>query len=277
MRFYTNVQMVGDHFLVRGYENGRHFATREKFYPTLFVPSNKETKYKTLEGDYVESIDPGTVRDCREFIKKYDGVQNFKVYGNDRYIYQYISEMYPEEVKFDKDLIKIFTVDIECSAENGFPDIENPVEELLAITVKNQSNKQIITWGVGDFHTDRVDVTYVKCKDEKQLMFEFMNFWMKNYPDVITGWNTKFFDLPYLMNRIILIAGDKVANKISPWGLFQREVILARGRPKTIYDIKGITNLDYLDLYQWFSISDPLQRHPFSGLVHSAGELLHTP
>ena len=84
MRFYTNVQMVGDHFLVRGYENGRHFATREKFYPTLFVPSNKKTKYKTLEGDYVESIEPGTVRDCREFIKKYDGVENFKIYGNER-------------------------------------------------------------------------------------------------------------------------------------------------------------------------------------------------
>ena len=60
MRFYTNVQMVGDHFLVRGYENGRHFATREKFYPTLFVPSNKKTKYKTLEGEYVESVEPGT-------------------------------------------------------------------------------------------------------------------------------------------------------------------------------------------------------------------------
>ena len=53
MRFYTNVQMVGDNFLVRGYENGKHFATREKFYPTLFVSSNKKTKYKTLEGEHV--------------------------------------------------------------------------------------------------------------------------------------------------------------------------------------------------------------------------------
>ena len=56
MRFYTNVQMVGDNFLVRGVENGKHFATREKFYPTLFVPSKNKTKYKTLEGEYVESI-----------------------------------------------------------------------------------------------------------------------------------------------------------------------------------------------------------------------------
>ena len=120
MRFYTNVQMVGDHFLVRGYENGKHFMTREKFYPTLFIPSNKKTKYKTLEGDYVESIQPGTVRECREFIKRYSEVKNFKVYGNDRYIYQYISEMYPEdEIKFDTNKIKISTIDIEVKSENG--------------------------------------------------------------------------------------------------------------------------------------------------------------
>ena len=113
MRFYTNVQMVGDNFLVRGVENGKHFATREKFYPTLFVSSQKKTKYKTLEGDYVESVEPGSVRDCREFIKKYDGVENFKIYGNDRYIYQYISEKYPEdEIKFDTNHIKITTIDI---------------------------------------------------------------------------------------------------------------------------------------------------------------------
>ena len=103
MRFYTNVQMVGDNFLVRGYEDGRHFMTREKFYPTLFVNSKRETRYKTLEGDCVEAIQPGSVRDCREFIKKYDGVQGFKIYGNERFIYQYISDKYPqEEIKFDE-------------------------------------------------------------------------------------------------------------------------------------------------------------------------------
>ena len=44
MRFYTNVQMVGDNFLVRGYEDGKHFATREKFYPTLFVDSKRKNQ-----------------------------------------------------------------------------------------------------------------------------------------------------------------------------------------------------------------------------------------
>ena len=51
MRFYTNVQLVGNNFLVRGYENGKHFMTRETFSPTLFVPSKRKTKYKTLTGE----------------------------------------------------------------------------------------------------------------------------------------------------------------------------------------------------------------------------------
>ena len=126
-----------------------------------------------------------------------------------RYQYQYISNEYPEDVQFDKDAIKIFTVDIECSAESGFPAVENPIEELLAITVKNQSNKQIITWGTGEFKTDRPDVTYISCKSEKSLIMEFMKFWIKNYPDVITGWNTKFFDIPYLFIRIRNLLDEK--------------------------------------------------------------------
>ena len=149
MRFYTNVQLVGDNFLVRGVENGKHFATREKFYPTLFVSSKKKTKYKTLEGEYVESVEPGTVRECREFIKKYEGVENFKIYGNDRYIYQYISDNYPEdEIKFDTRHIKITTIDIEVASENGFPDVESAAEEVLLITLQDYSTKQIRTWGL---------------------------------------------------------------------------------------------------------------------------------
>ena len=152
MRFYTNVQLVGDNFLVRGYENGKHFMTRETFSPTLFVPAKKKTKYKTLTGESVEPINPGSVRDCREFFKKYDGVQNFDVFGNDRYIYQYISEMYPEpEIKFDISKIKLTTLDIEVKSENGFPDVESAAEEILLISIQDYTTKQIRTWGQGQF------------------------------------------------------------------------------------------------------------------------------
>ena len=101
-RFYTNVQMVGNQMLVRGYENGRTFINRENFQPTLYVPSKKKSKYKTLSGDFVEPINPGSIKDCREFIKKYENLEGFEIFGQERFIYQYISDMYPEDhVEFD--------------------------------------------------------------------------------------------------------------------------------------------------------------------------------
>ena len=256
MRFYTNVQMVGDHFLVRGYENGRHFATREKFYPTLFIPSNKKTKYKTLEGDYVESIEPGTVRDCREFIKKYDGVENFKIYGNERYIYQYISEMYPEEeVKFDTTKIKISTIDIEVKTENGFPDVESAAEEVLLITVQDYTTKQIRTWGQGPFNNKQENVIYKGFRTEYELLNDFISWWMieTNTPEVVTGWNSELYDMPYLVRRIDRILGEKLMKRLSPWGLVTERETIIMGRKHISYDVGGVTQLDYLNLYKKFT------------------------
>ena len=256
MRFYTNVQMVGDHFLVRGYENGRHFATREKFYPTLFIPANKKTKYKTLEGDYVESVEPGTVRDCRDFIKKYEGVENFKIYGNDRYIYQYISEMYPEEeIKFDTSKIKIATLDIEVASENGFPDVESAAEEVLLITIQDYATKQIRTWGRGPFNNKQKNVIYKGFRTEHELLNDFINWWMieDNTPEVVTGWNSELYDIPYLVRRIDRILGEKLMKRMSPWGLVtERETFIA-GRKHISYDVGGVTQLDYLNLYKKFT------------------------
>ena len=248
--------MVGDHFLVRGYENGRHFATREKFYPTLFVPSNKKTKYKTLEGDYVESIEPGTVRDCREFIKKYDGVENFKIYGNERYIYQYLSEMYPEEeVKFDTTKIKISTIDIEVKTENGFPDVESAAEEVLLITVQDYTTKQIRTWGQGPFNNKQENVIYKGFRTEYELLNDFISWWMieTNTPEVVTGWNSELYDMPYLVRRIDRILGEKLMKRLSPWGLVTERETIIMGRKHISYDVGGVTQLDYLNLYKKFT------------------------
>jgi hypothetical protein len=139
--FYTNVQLIGNQFLVRGVENGKRFENRDEFFPTLYVNSKKESKYKNLSGENVEPIRPGTVRDCREFYKKYENVDGFDIYGNDRYVYQYISEKYPEdEIKFDISKIKLVTLDIEVGSESGFPDVESCIEEILAISVQDLYN-----------------------------------------------------------------------------------------------------------------------------------------
>ena len=256
MRFYTNVQMVGDHFLVRGHENGKHFMTREKFNPTLFVPSNNKTKYKTLSGEYVEEIQPGTVRDCREFIKKYEGVENFSIYGNDRYIYQYISDRYPgDEIKFDTKKIKISTIDIETASENGFPDVESAAEEVLLITVQDYASKQIRTWGKGNFANKQKNVIYKGFQTEYELLTDFINWWMveENCPEVVTGWNSEFYDIPYLVRRIDRVLGEKLMKRMSPWGLVTEKETFVMGRKQISYDVGGITQLDYLMLYKKFT------------------------
>jgi len=251
MNFYKNVVEHRGKLLIRGIHDGQDYKEKIDFGPTLYSLTQEHSQYKTLDGKNLKPIEFSDIRAARQFRKDFS-TPNSPVYGLERYHYQYINNEHPEKIEWDKDLIKIYTVDIETTCEGGFPNVEDPQEELLAITVKNQSNKQILTWGVGDFVTDRPDVTYVKCKHEKELMFEFMKFWMKNYPDVITGWNTKFFDVPYLMARITEVAGPKIADKMSPWSLVNKGEVVTHGRPQTTYELVGIANLDYLDLYKWF-------------------------
>ena len=257
MRFYTNVQMVGDNFLVRGYEDGKHFAIREKFYPTLFVDSpQKKTNYKTLNGDHVAKIKPGTVRESRDFIKKYSEVQNFNVYGNERFIYQYISDNYPEEeLKFDIEKIKLATIDIEVKSEYGFPDVESCAEEILLITIQDYTTKEIITWGQGPFKLKQGNHYYKQFNNEFDLLSDFINWWMieENTPEVITGWNSKLYDIPYMCRRIERILGEKLMKRMSPWGLVTEEETFIAGRKHISYDIGGVSQLDYLDLYKKFT------------------------
>ena len=251
MNFYKNVIVHRGKLLIRGVLNGEDYSEKLDFSPTLYALTQEESEYKTLQGQNLKPIEFSSIANARKF-KKECATENSPIFGLDRFQYQYIGKEYPNQIEWSREHIKIFSLDIETTCENGFPDVENPTEELLCITIKNQMNKQIITWGVGDFHTDRTDITYVKCKSENHLMMEFMKFWLKNYPDVITGWNTKFFDVPYLMSRIRLIAGDKVINKMSPWKLIERKEIFYRGKEQTVYELFGIVNLDYLELYRLF-------------------------
>ena len=220
MRFYTNVQLFGNTFLVRGYENGKYFEDRDSEYrPTLFLPDPaKKFKYKTLEGECVAPIKPGFVRDCREHYEKYKDIENFKTYGNDRYVSQYISDKYPEdEIKFDMSQIKLITLDIEVKSENGFPDPESAAEEILLISIQDYNTKEIITWGVNPFVNKQKNVEYIECGTEQILLSRFIDYWDSNTPDVVTGWNVKLYDIPYLTGRLVKVLGEKEMRKLSPW------------------------------------------------------------
>ena len=255
MEFYTSVHPIGDRIFIRGVENGKRYQRKLDFSPTLYVTSKKPSKWKTLEGTFVDEVNPGTIKDTREFIKRYEGVQGFDVFGNSNYAYQYISDNYSHDVNWDMEQIKVFTIDIETATENGFPDIRAANEEVLLITVKELATKRIITFGSKTYVNPREDVIYVNCKDEHNLLTQFLEFWTKSYPDVITGWNTDFFDMPYLIRRIERELGDGESNKMSPWGYVNERKTFIKGSEEIHYDIVGIAQLDYLELYKKYTYS----------------------
>jgi len=240
--------------LVRGYENGYHYSRKIEFFPTLYVSSkNLESKWRTLDGAVVDEIKPGTVKETRDFVDRYKDVSGFQVYGNTNYIHQYLSDNYKNDIQWDMDVIKVATIDIETATEQGFPDIKTANEEILLITVKDLKSKAVVTFGARSFNNTRADVTYHQCTDEQHLLREFITWWSGNYPDIITGWNSTFFDTPYLLKRIQRELGTPYAAKMSPWGLISERKVTLFGNEQIAFDLQGISQLDYLDLYKKFT------------------------
>ena len=254
MNFYTNVLQWGNNLLVRAVINDKRENFRVRYSPTLYAPVEKQTPYKNLDGGYVNDLTFSTMKEAREWVDSHKS-QPELIYGNTQYPYTYIADTYKGKVDWDLDKLLIVTIDIEVQCENGFPSPELAEEELLSITIKNHQSKRIVVWGIGDFETDREDVTYIKCESEVHLLKEFLVFWQKYHPDIVTGWNSEFFDIPYVCNRIKKLFGEDELKRLSPWGGVKDREIYRMGRNHQIYDIQGIAALDYFDLYRKFTYS----------------------
>ena len=257
MQFYTNVQQWGNSIMVRGVDDrGERVMQRHKdFSPTLFVKSHKPSKWSTIDGEFVDEIAPGSIKESKEFLERYRDVENFKVYGQTQFQYQWISDNFIDqnEIMFDLDKISILSLDIETETENGFPNIETANEKILLITVRESLTGKYITWGTKKYErvTEGIpDVEYRYFEQEYAMLKNFVRYIQEVKPDVITGWNTKFFDIPYIVNRIERVVGEDHVRYISPWKIVKGGKVTIQGREQQYYDIFGIAGLDYLDLFK---------------------------
>ena len=253
MNFYTNVLQWGNQLFVRAVVNGERQNFKIKYRPTLYSPvPGRETGYKTLDGVSVLPTEFDSIKEAKDWVSSHKN-QPELVYGNTQFAYNYIADTYKGDVKWDLDKLLMVTIDIEVQCENGFPSPTEAEEEMLSITIKNHQNKKIVVWGIGKFETDREDVTYIECESEVHLFKEFLIFWEKHQPDIITGWNSEFFDIPYLCNRIIKLFGEDELKRLSPWGSVQEREVFKMGRNHQTYNIQGVAALDYFDLYRKFT------------------------
>jgi len=250
--YYTNVASLGNTIYYRGIKNGRRVKLKVAYTPTLFLPSNKPTDYKNLEGEYLEPMKFENIREARDFIKRYEEVKNFRIYGNNSFAYSFIADEFKGMIDWKIEDLSIAVIDIEVGSENGFPDPYQATEPITAICVKYM-NGMTYVWGCGDYNNERDDVTYIKCRDEYDLCKKFLDFWHENAPDVISGWNIKFFDIPYLVNRFQKLFDEDVYKKLSPWSLINSRNVIVNNKNFVAYDMIGISVLDYIELYRWYA------------------------
>jgi DNA polymerase elongation subunit (family B) len=280
MQYYTNVSRYGNQILLRGYDHGRRIEKKIKYQPILFTSTNLETSWKSLDGKPVGVANAGkkfdSMRDATEYVKANQGVSGKKIYGNTKYIPAFINDYYPGNIDFNRSKINVATIDIEVQSDDGFPEPEKADHKVTAICMKSNIGDTYYVWGLGDYDVEQSYmkdnlVIYRKFDREDDLLINFINHWssQQHSPDVVTGWNSRFFDIPYLVNRIHRMLGEEYVKKLSPWGLVDRQDVTKMGRTQTAYELKGISQLDYLDLFKKFGYSyGPQETYKLDHIAH---------
>jgi DNA polymerase elongation subunit (family B) len=100
-------------------------------------------------------------------------------------------------------------------------------------------------------------VVYVKCATENELLLRFLAHWStpSHMPDVVTGWNMRTFDIPYIVNRCRRILDEDKIKLLSPWGRVEEKQVTMMKKQTQLYDIIGVSQIDYLDLFKKFGYS----------------------
>ena len=256
MDFYTSVEKLGNNILYVGYEDNVRIRKQIKYQPTVFVPTKKKTSYKTLLGIPVAPVKPGGMKETKDFIEN-NTVSNQKIHGNTDFVAQFISDKFPEACEFDRNKVNSTYIDIEVQSDKGFPQPDEARYPVTAITIKNNINNTFVVWGLGDYDVSKSiikgnRIEYNKCSNEKELLTKFLSHWSANVPDVISGWNVKYFDMPYLINRVRILFNDDATKKFSIHKIKPRKS--QSKYEDNYYTIYGTTVLDYLQLFKKFSL-----------------------
>ena len=227
-KFYTSVERYGQNILWRGYENGKQFSKKVKFQPTLFTNGKKDvtdTKYRSLATD--KPLVPHQLDGMKEgknFVERYKDVHGLEIAGNTNYVSQFIQEKYPDEIKFDASLINIVSFDIEVDIANGYPNINEADKEITSIAYKSSKSADYHLLGRKDYDKSKTlldlhpdNIHFMKFDSEEALLKRFKELWINRYPDIITGWNVEYFDIKYIIARMIRLFGEEWVKDLSPW------------------------------------------------------------
>lgn len=259
--FYTNVICEHGQIYYRGISAGQRVVKKYNYNPKLYIKSNRNTGWKTLKGDPLEEQVFNSISEARNFVKKYKEVPNFRIFGNQRYEYGFISDAHPGAMDVDYSKIVVANIDIEVMSNQGFPQPDRADHPITAITVSMGGIYHVYGYGSIVFTNNDPKVIYQHFENEIQLLQKFLDDWDVFMPDIVTGWNIEIFDIPYLVNRIAKLMDEDQALRLSPWKRINHRTIKQGDREDGTYDILGIGIIDYIQLYKKYSMRSSMENY----------------
>lgn len=258
--FYMNVYPYRNNILVSGYKNGiKKFKVISDYKPFVLRETNNVTSYKNLDNNNLEKIEFTDINHFQNFLRQNEDIANWKIFGTNSLKTQWIASNFPDKINANYSIVRKVFIDIETCCEFGFPDPNIAPEPINAITYYDSVLNKYFVLTNKEYGTVKItddDCLLIQCENEKELLLKLITIWTTNYPDILSGWNSEKFDIPYIVGRIKQILGNSFANKLSPFGLIvEKEIPLMGGKKTKTYKIIGVNDLDYLDLYKTFSYS----------------------
>lgn len=269
--YYTYYKQRGNKILTR-YKKPNDPTTYQKvvdFYkPKLYQTTTQESEWKSIYDKNLKPIEFDSINAAKDFAEKYKNVPAFGLNGNSDYANQFIIELCDgKQPEYEEQNIRIGFVDIEVHAPE-FPKPEDVKYPVNAITIYDSVAKKFYTFGLEyegcggiDFSNlpddlkeeiKGLDIEYFPFSNENDLLRSFLQHIQETNYDIVSGWNSEGFDVPYIINRCFKLFGEKFTKgMLSPFGeIRSREMLTNYGKRQTVFNITGLSHLDYMALYR---------------------------
>ena len=237
-------------------ENGERIVKKAPFKPYFYIETNLD-KTDALS-IFNTKLKKKEFRNSFERNKAAQDGAIKRLYHNIQVEQQYLIDTFKDEYskpEFTKNPLKVCFLDIEVFSPDEFPEAKDAKHPINLITIYDNLSQTFYTWGNKPYTPSRANVVYTQCSSEHNLLSKFLEFWENGYfPDILSGWNTDFFDFPYLINRITNLLGEDAAKRLSPLkSLWCRKGIFVKGQELDRWYIHGISAMDYLEVYKGFA------------------------
>ncbi len=236
-------------------ETGEPITVTCSYEPYLYTETKMKTPYRSLHGTYLERKEFRSVSHRNRFLRE---TGQKRVFENIRWDQQFLIDRFGdvnEDLEFSKYPLRVYFFDIETYSPNGFPVPDQASDTVNVITIYDTITEKFTTWGLNKLEKSIDNCEYIHCENEAILLDKFVTFMEETPPDILSGWNSEFFDIPYIINRIARVLSEHDVKRLSPSKNVHSRLIQAKfGKEQNKWYIEGVACIDFLDIYKKFSV-----------------------